>query len=155
MRGKSVAAGMAAGAALWMGAWQTHRAGTTGPPLPPLQGAGHWYLAPLPHARGEVAVAEAGGKIYVLGGYADGFVDQPLNEEYDPAANSWRVRAPMPRGLNHVGAAGLGGRVYCVGGFVDQNRGAVTDVSVYDPASDRWRSLAPLPSPLGSVSIAL
>jgi len=52
-------------------AWQQHRAGTIGPGTPPLEGQGHWrYLAPLPHVRGEVA--EAGGKIYVLGGYADG-----------------------------------------------------------------------------------
>src|SRR5580658_10434149 len=93
--------------------WQQHRVGTTGPETPALEGAGRWhYLAPLPHARGEVAVAEAGGKIYVLGGYADGFVDQPLNEEYDPATNTWRGRAPMPRGLNHVGAIGLSGKIY-------------------------------------------
>jgi hypothetical protein len=82
---------------------QTHRVGTAGPDTPPLEGAGRWhYLASLPHARGEVAVAEAGGKIYVLGGYADGFVDQPLNEEYDPNKNAWRGRAPMPRGLKRA-----------------------------------------------------
>jgi hypothetical protein len=41
-------------------AWQTHRVGTSGPEPPALQGAGRWhYLAPLLHARGEVAVAEA------------------------------------------------------------------------------------------------
>lgn len=52
-------------------AWQTHRAGTKGPETPPLQGAGRWhYLAPLPYARSEVAVAETNGKVYVLGGYA-------------------------------------------------------------------------------------
>src|ERR1700677_4753375 len=78
--------------------WQQHRAGTSGPETPPLQGQGRWhYLAPLPQARGEVAVAEVGGKIYVLGGYADGFVDQPLNEEYDPAANTWRLCADAAR----------------------------------------------------------
>lgn len=39
---------------------QEHRAGTSGPETPPLQGQGRWHcLAPLPHARGEVAVAEA------------------------------------------------------------------------------------------------
>ena len=91
-------------------AWQTHRVGTKGPEMPPLQGAGRrHYPAPLPHARSEIAVAEANGKIYVLGGYADGFVDQSLNEEYDPVSNTWRVRAPMLRGLNHVGAIGLAG----------------------------------------------
>jgi N-acetylneuraminic acid mutarotase len=92
--------------------------------------------------------------MYVLGGYADGFVDQPLNDEYDPATNTWRERAPMPRGLNHVGAVGLNGKIYCVGGFLEQNRNAVTDVSVYDPATDHWQKLAPLPSPLGSVALA-
>ena len=51
--------------------------------MPPLQDAGRWhYLAPLPHAQSEVAVAEAIGKVYVLGGHPDGFVNQPLNEEY-------------------------------------------------------------------------
>ena len=134
---------------------QTHRVGTTGPETPVLEGAGRWhYLAPLPHARGEVAVAEAGGKVYVLSGYADGFVDQPLNEEYDPATNTWRGRAPMPRGLNHVGAIGLNVKIYCVGGFIEQNRTPAADVSVYDPATDSWQKLAPLPSALGSVALA-
>jgi hypothetical protein len=50
---------------------QQHRAGTSRPETPALQGQGRWhYLSPLPHARGEVAVAEAVGRIYVLGGYA-------------------------------------------------------------------------------------
>jgi hypothetical protein len=44
-------------------AWQTHRVGRKGRKTPPLQGAGCWhYLAPLPHARSEVAVAEANVK---------------------------------------------------------------------------------------------
>ncbi len=60
---------------------QQHRVGMSGPEPPALQGQGCWhYRAPLPHARSEVAVAEVGGKVYVIGGYADGFVDQPLNE---------------------------------------------------------------------------
>src|SRR5260370_37396186 len=81
---------------------QQHRVGTSGPELPPLQGQARWhYRAPLPHARSEVAVAEVTGKVYVIGGYADGFVDQPLNEEYDPATNSLRGLAPMPRVLKH------------------------------------------------------
>jgi len=135
---------------------QQRRVGTTGPEPPPLQGQGRWhYRASLPHARSEVAVAEVSGKVYVIGGYADGFVDQPLNEEYDPTTNAWRGRAPMLRGLNHVGAVGLNGKLYCIGGFVEQNHSAVTDVSVYDPVSDKWQRLAPLPVPLGAVSVAV
>ena len=135
---------------------QQHRVGMSGPEPPALQGQGRWhYRAPLLHARSEVAVAGVAGRVYVIGGYADGFVDQPLNEEYDPATNSWRGRAPMLRGLNHVGAVGFNGKVYCIGGFVEQNHSAVTDVSVYDPMTDKWEKLAPLPLALGSVSVAV
>ena len=89
-----------------------------GPVPPPLQGQGRWgSRASLPIARGEIAVAEGGGKIHVLGGYANGFVDPPLNEEYDPATHSWRERASMLSGLNHVAAAiTIGNMIYIPGG---------------------------------------
>src|SRR5574342_24924 len=46
---------------------------------------GSWSAkAPLPLQRSEAAVGAAGGKIYVLGGGAQGRIDQPLNQEYDP-----------------------------------------------------------------------
>jgi N-acetylneuraminic acid mutarotase len=130
--------------------------GTAGPVLPPLQGQGRWgSRASLPIARGEVAVAEVGGRIYVLGGYANGFADQPLNEEYDPATNSWSERAPMPRGLNHVAAVGWKGKIYCFGGFTSQGREAAVDVNVYDPSHNDWKALAPLPSAVGAAATAV
>ena len=77
----------------------------------PAQGA--WITkAGLIHSRSEVAVGEVNGKMYVLGGYADGNVAQPLNEEYDPADDMWRERAPLPRGGNHIAAVGLDGKLY-------------------------------------------
>ena len=58
---------------------------------------GSWSLkAPVPMKLVEVAVAAANGKIYVLGGSAADRVFQPLNQEYDPAADRWRERAPLP-----------------------------------------------------------
>ncbi len=117
---------------------------------------GRWSEGPpLPTARSEVAVAALGGTIYVVGGYANGSVDQPLVEAYDTGARSWSRRAPLPRGLNHVGLAALGGRLYAVGGFLAQNRGAVADVNAYDPATDRWTPRAPLPAKRGSVALAV
>jgi N-acetylneuraminic acid mutarotase len=91
--------------------------------------------------------------MYVLGGYADGNVAQPLNEEYDPATDMWRERAPMPRGGNHVAAVGLDGKLYAIGGFTLQNADAFADVSAYDPATDKWSPRAPLPQPLGSMAV--
>ncbi len=60
-------------------------------------GRGRWLTKePLPLARAEVGVATVNGKVYVLGGYANGRVDQPFNHEYDPASNTWRDRARCP-----------------------------------------------------------
>jgi len=61
-------------------------------------GQGKWSeKGRLPEPRGEVGVASANGKIYVIGGSALGVGAQTLNEEYDPATDRWRQRAPMPR----------------------------------------------------------
>lgn len=65
----------------------------------------------------EVGVAALNGKIYVLGGSTPDRVDQPLNQEYDPATDRWRERAPWPRGLTHAGITALNGKIYVVGAF--------------------------------------
>ncbi len=47
---------------------------------------GQWSLGtPLPAARSEVAVASVNRRMYVIGGYANGNVDQRLNQFYDTA----------------------------------------------------------------------
>ncbi|HEY6326278.1 MAG TPA: kelch repeat-containing protein [Candidatus Cybelea sp.] len=117
---------------------------------------------PLPVARSEVAVATDGQAIYVIGGYANGDVDQSLVEVFHPAASdggqvrgAWQDVAPLPRGLNHVGAVGYGGKIYTFGGFAAQNNSAVADANVYDPAKNTWTPIAPMPRALGSVSVAV
>jgi hypothetical protein len=117
-------------------------------------GKGAWITkAGLIHSRSEVGVGEVNGKMYVLGGYADGNVAQRLNEEYDPKTDLWFERAPLPKGGNHIAAVGLGGKLYAIGGFSQQNADAFADVSVYDPATDKWTPAAPLPQPLGSMAV--
>lgn len=116
-------------------------------------GPGRWLVkAPLSVGRAEVGVATAANKVYVLGGYANGRVDQAFNDEFDPASNTWRSRAAIPRGLNHVAAVGFNGRVYALGGFLDQNRNAVSDVNEYDVPGDRWRALAPVSPKRGAAA---
>ncbi len=117
-------------------------------------GLGAWITkAGLIHSRSEVAAAGVGGKMYVLGGYADGNVAQALNEEYDPNTDTWRERAPLPRGGNHIAAIDLDGKLYVIGGMTLQNAQAFADVSAYDPTTDKWTARAPLPEPLGSMAV--
>jgi len=64
--------------------------------------------APMPCSRTEVAVAELGGKIYVVGGFSG----ERKFEIYDPAADRWR------RGLPVRSAVGLNGKLYVLGGYI-------------------------------------
>ena len=77
------------------------------------QGIGRWTTgSPMPSARTEVAVAEVGGKIYVVGGFRG---EREL-EVYDPAADRWSRGASIPRALHHAAAVGLSGKLFVIGG---------------------------------------
>ena len=132
----------------WSGNFSSSEPYSAGPQM------GAWITkAGMIHSRSEIAVGELNGKMYVLGGYADGNVAQTLNEEYDPDKDMWYERAPLPRGGNHIAAVGLDGKLYAIGGFSEQNASAFADVSAYDPQTDKWVHKAPLPQPLGSMAV--
>src|SRR5262247_3606719 len=103
------------------------------------QGIGRWIIStPMPSSRTEVAVAEVGGKIYVVGGFGG---EREL-EVYDPGADRWSRGASIPRALHHAAAVGLQDKLYVVGGFVE-GWTPTAEVHEYDPASDRWQRLGP------------
>src|SRR5687768_5316384 len=90
------------------------------------QGTGRWTSArPMPSERSEVAVAEVGGRIYVIGGF-DG---QTELEIYDPSADRWSRGAPFPRPVHHAAAVGLNGKLFVIGGYID---GWTASEAVYD-----------------------
>ena len=80
------------------------------------QAPGHWSAgAPMPSARAEIAVAQLGGKIYVIGA----FTGERELEIYDAATDRWSRGAPLPHSLHHPAAVGLDGKVYAIGGYVE------------------------------------
>jgi N-acetylneuraminic acid mutarotase len=112
-------------------------------------------LAPMPTRRGSPVAAEAGGRIYVIGGASThpGSSEPAVHparphrsvatvEEYDPAANAWRARSPMPTARNHAAIGVVSGKIYVIGGRVGAAFISVasnTDVvEEYDPAADSW-----------------
>jgi N-acetylneuraminic acid mutarotase len=112
-------------------------------------------LAPMPSKRGAAGAAVVNGKIYVIGGAgvppgsseigihpARPHMVLWLNEEYDPATNTWRARAPMPTPRNHHVVQAVGNKVYAIGGRLGAafiTRASNTDVvEAYDPATDSW-----------------
>ena len=113
------------------------------------QSTGKWVTrSPMPSSRTEVAAVEAGGRIYVIGGFGQ---SGDLVEEYDPVKDSWRRRAFLPQPLHHVGAAAVAGKIYVIGGFTP-GWTPVNTVYEYDPSTDQWRTRAPMPAARGALA---
>jgi len=55
------------------------------------------------------------GKVYAIGG-RNGITDLRANEEFDPATNSWRVRAGMPTARGGMGSGTLRNLIQVFGG---------------------------------------
>jgi N-acetylneuraminic acid mutarotase len=128
-------------------------------------------IAPLPTKRGGGTAIAYNGKIYVIGGAtilpgapdpAIRFDGKPrdmcvgVNEEYDPATNSWRSRAPMPTARNHFLGAEVNGKIYAIGGRLGSTfitRSSNTDVTEeYDVAQDLWTTRAQMPTARSGVA---
>ena len=128
-------------------------------------------IAPLPTKRGGGTAISYNGKIYVIGGAtilpgapdpAIRFDGKPrdmcvgVNEEYDPATNSWRARAPMPTARNHFLGAEVNGKIYAIGGRLGSTfitRSSNTDVTEeYDVAQDLWTTRAQMPTARSGVA---
>jgi len=133
------------------GPWVTAASWATAAPSDP----GHWERgAPLLTVRSEVAGAVVGDRIYVVGGLTPTGVTDAV-EEYDPAADRWRMRARLPQPIHHPSAATVNGRLYVIGGFVARGFSiwnAIDSVYEYDPAADRWRPRAPMPTARGALA---
>ncbi|CAK9050320.1 unnamed protein product [Durusdinium trenchii] len=110
-------------------------------PLEDAKDPGEWKEVPAMLARRTYATAcELEGKIYVVGGSADG---RTLNtfEVLDPESNEWDqwfTKPPMGTKRTMHGAAVAGGRLYVSGGF-DGIRD-LASAEMYDPRSNSWSS---------------
>jgi N-acetylneuraminic acid mutarotase len=101
----------------------------------------------------EMAVAEAAGEIYVLGGYPSSRDVQATVQVYTPATNRWRFAAPMPLPTHHPVAIGVDALLYSLGGQLEGD--VNTDRAfVLDTVADTWTELAPLPTARGGGAVA-
>jgi hypothetical protein len=94
----------------------------------------------------ELAMAEANGRIYLLGGYPANRQTARTVQIYDIASDSWELGPPLPN--NHGMAAGVNGRVYLIGGQpTDLSEGPYVD-TVYelDPARGTWLEKSRMPT---------
>jgi N-acetylneuraminic acid mutarotase len=123
---------------------------------------GEWGIrAPLLENNSEFALAEANGKLYVLGGYPP---QQGPNrtsrtvQVFDIASDRWQLGPQLPQPNNHGMAAAVNGKIYLLGGqTTDDQQGATAVDMVYelDPARGTWVEKARMPTARsGGVAVA-
>jgi N-acetylneuraminic acid mutarotase len=109
---------------------------------------------PMPTARANLGVAVANGEIYAIGGGNNSATGGPnvldVNEEYDPATNTWTTRHPMPTARHSFGIAVYQNKIYCIGGSNNGPHLAVNEV--YDPATDTWETKTSMPTARAGLS---
>lgn len=112
-----------------------------------------WVVrAPMPTARGALAVAVIGERLHALGGDSDGVTG--AHEVYDPRTDRWAQAATMPTARDHLAAVAVGGRLWALGGRTSFFGTQYANVEIYDPATDSWRTTVPLPDGRGGLAAA-
>lgn len=111
--------------------------------------------APMPTARGALAVAEVGGKLYAIGGF-DRKANVAAVEAYDPTLDRWETRSPLPTPRDHLATATVDGKIYAIGGRVNGDYGRnLAAVEMYDPMADRWTGVADLPTARSGITASV
>jgi hypothetical protein len=72
---------------------------------------------PLPSARGSLAVAALGGRLYAFGGEDTAGAVSNAVERLDPATGAWTALPAMPYRSHGLGAVAVGDAIYVMGGF--------------------------------------
>ncbi len=126
--------------------------------MSPVRGAENsWATKASMHtSRTGAGAAAVNGIIYVMGGSqrfnvtGTGFSYMSINstEAYDPATDTWVVKAPMPTSRDGFGAAAYQNRIYCFGGrSVLGTESNTTNINeVYDTETDSWQTKTAMPT---------
>jgi N-acetylneuraminic acid mutarotase len=101
----------------------------------------------MPTARLGLTSSIVDGKIYAIGGYPSaGGLGMTTNEVYDPATDTWTIKADMPTGRRWLSSSAVNGKIYVFGGYTLVNEPGLSTVEEYDPATDTWRTKTPMPT---------
>lgn len=97
-------------------------------------------LAGMPQARGNLAVAEAAGKIYAIGG---GF--NKTNYEYTPGTDTWLTCDSMPTARQHIDCGVVDNKIYVMGG-ITSFKTITKKNEVYNAETNTWSEKVAIPT---------
>jgi len=105
-------------------------------------------VSPLPVALCcGAATTGRDGRIYVIGGFANGNVQLSNAEAYDPETDTWTSLAPLPapRAGKLAAVTAPDGRIYAIGGV--NGVSTVATMDAYDPCTDTWTPVGSMATP--------
>ncbi len=111
--------------------------------LPP--GADHWSPGPsLPpgRVRGGAGMVVAGGRVFVLGGFAVRAV--PFVDVLDVGTGTWTPLPDLPVGRDHAAAARISGEVFVTAGTSGTPEEVLSTSWGLDEPAGTWRARGPL-----------
>ncbi|MBB6429242.1 Kelch repeat-containing protein [Algisphaera agarilytica] len=114
-------------------------------------------LANSPYAQFEGQGIDAGGKLYLFGGFINGGLQVTDRfAVYDPATDTWTDLADVPLQLTHANHVVDGDNIYVLGGYVGTHPGGSTDaVWVYNIPTDTWSAGPSLPEDRAGAGAAI
>ncbi|HPQ70443.1 MAG TPA: kelch repeat-containing protein [bacterium] len=118
----------------------------------PWSGPGQWAArTPMPTARSSMAVAVAGGLVYVMGGAniaisPDRYLDSV--DVYDPLADSWQAGVALPEARLGAAVGVIDERIYLAGGYAYTPSASryLNRLDMFDPQTGEWTALSPMPT---------
>ncbi|MHC4508942.1 MAG: Kelch repeat-containing protein [Planctomycetota bacterium] len=108
------------------------------------QGGVWTQKADMPTTRLALAASVVNGKIYAIGGRADG----ALTAEYNPATDTWTTKTRMPTARFCLATGVVDGKIYAIGGSTGPGTTSATRVATeeYDPVTDIWTKKTDMPT---------
>ena len=109
-------------------------------------------LTPMNVGRSNMAVAEIGDALYVVGGLTENGVTGSV-ESFNIGTNTWDFETEKPTPTSDIKAVVIGGKIYVPGGLIAS--GAVTDVlEIFDPTLKTWTTGASVPAAVSAYASA-
>jgi len=113
----------------------------------------------MPTARSSLSANVVDDKIYLIGGrkYSRGlstvhYIDEKVNEVYDPKTDTWTTQTPMPEYALGYSSAVIENKIYIIGGlklarmWTEGATLSLDNNQIYDPETDTWSSGKPIPT---------
>jgi N-acetylneuraminic acid mutarotase len=114
-------------------------------------------MTPAPQPVFESQGTAVNGKLYAVGGFYNSATQATtITQAYDPATNTWQLKANIPEAITHAPVVVDGSTLYVLGGYLGNNPGgSINHVWKLDTLTNTWTAGPSLPAGRGGGGAAI